>query len=136
MPPVASTAPQTSVAPQTTVTTPKIVIEASSVSPAQAVAVALNPAVLATVSTEEAEAVFEALAVDELNDAQIDALVEAVQDAPLEVRETFEDTINIFGEGLDDYVPLGSNIPVGTRRTLIAVTAGVTLAAAGTRIRR
>lgn len=105
-------------------------------SPAQAVAVALNPAVLATVSTEEAEAVFEALAVDELNDAQIDALVEAVQDAPLEVRETFEDTINIFGEGLDDYVPIGSNIPVGTRRTLIAVTAGITLAAAGTRIRR
>lgn len=136
MPPVASTAPQTSVAPQTTVTTPQIVIEPSSVSPAQALAVALNPEVLATVSTEEAEAVFEALAVSELDNTQVAALIEAVQEAPTEVRETFEDTINIFGEGLDDYVPLGSNIPVGTRRTLIAVTAGITLAAAGTRIRR
>ena len=105
-------------------------------SQAQAVAVALNPEVLATVSTEEAEAVFEALAVDELSDAQIDALVEAVQEAPTEVRKTFENTINIFGEGLDDYVPLGSNVPVGTRRTLIAVTAGMALAAAGTRMGR
>jgi hypothetical protein len=44
--------------------------------------------------------------------------------------------VDVFKAGFDDYVPLGSNIPVGTRRTLIAVTAGITLAAAGTRIRR
>jgi hypothetical protein len=44
--------------------------------------------------------------------------------------------VDVFKAGFDDYVPLGSNIPVGERRTLIAVTAGITLAAAGTRIRR
>ena len=74
--------------------------------------------------------------VAELSDAQTEALIAAVQDAPTEIREEFEDTIDIFGEGLDTYVPTGSTIPVGERRTLIAVTAGITLAAAGTRIRR
>jgi hypothetical protein len=52
------------------------------------------------------------------------------------VREAFEEEVDVFKAGFDDYVPLGSNIPVGTRRTLIAITAGITLAAAGTRIRR
>jgi anthranilate phosphoribosyltransferase len=98
--------------------------------------IALNPQVLATVSSDQAEAVFEALSVSELTNTEVAALVEAVQEAPTEVRAAFEKEIDIFGEGLDDYVPLGSSIPVGTRRTLIAVTAGITLAAAGTRMRK
>ena len=102
----------------------------------QAAALAASPEVLAIVSTEQAAQIFEALNVGELSDAQTEALISAVQDAPTEIREEFEDTIDIFGEGLDTYVPTGSNIPVGERRTLIAVTAGITLAAAGTRIRR
>jgi len=106
------------------------------VSQAQAMSIALNPQVLATVSSDQAEAVFEALSVSELTNTEVAALVEAVQEAPTEVRAAFEKEIDIFGEGLDDYVPLGSSIPVGTRRTLIAVTAGITLAAAGTRMRK
>ena len=102
----------------------------------QATALASSPEVLAIVSTEQAAQIFEALDVAELSDAQTEALIAAVQDAPTEIRETFEDTIDIFKSALDTYVPVGSNIPVGTRRTLIAVTAGLTLAAAGTRIRR
>jgi len=102
----------------------------------QATALASSPEVLAIVSTEQAQQIFEALDVAELSDAQTEELIAAVQDAPTEIREEFEDTIDIFGEGLDDYTPTGSNIPVGERRTLIAVTAGITLAAAGTRIRR
>jgi len=101
----------------------------------QATALATNPEVLAVASAEQAQQIFEALDVTELDNAQIEALVAAVQDAPTEVREVFEETINVFGEGFDNYVPLGSNIPVSTRRTLIAVTAGITLAAAGTRMR-
>lgn len=104
--------------------------------PEQVTALATNPEVLAVVSTEQAAEIFEALDVGDLTDTEVEALIAAVQDAPTEIRETFEDTINIFGEGLDNYVPLGSTIPVGTRRTLIAVTAGITLAAAGSRIRR
>jgi hypothetical protein len=102
----------------------------------QATALASSPEVLAVISTEQAAEIFEALDVAELSDAQTEELIAAIESAPTEIREEFEDTINIFGEGLDDYTPTGSNIPVGERRTLIAVTAGITLAAAGTRIRR
>lgn len=102
----------------------------------QATALATSPEVLAIVSTEQAAQIFEALDVAELSDAQTEELIAAVQTAPTAIRETFEDTIDIFKSALDTYVPVGSNIPVGTRRTLIAVTAGLTLAAAGTRIRR
>lgn len=102
----------------------------------QAAALATSTEVLAVVSAQEAEQIFEALDVGDLTDTQTEQLIEAIESAPLEIREEFEDTINIFGEGLDDYTPVGSTIPVGERRTLIAVTAGITLAAAGTRIRR
>ena len=102
----------------------------------QATALASSPEVLAVITTEQAAQIFEALDVAELSDTQTEELIAAIESAPTEIREEFEDTIDIFGEGLDDYTPTGSNIPVGERRTLIAVTAGITLAAAGTRIRR
>ena len=102
----------------------------------QATALASSPEVLAVISTEQAAEIFEALDVAELSDTQTEELIAAIESAPTEIREEFEDTIDIFGEGLDTYVPTGSTIPVGERRTLIAVTAGITLAAAGTRIRR
>ena len=102
----------------------------------QAAALATSPEVLAAVSTEEAAQIFEALNVEELTDAQTEQLIEAIESAPLEIREQFEDSIDIFGEGLDDYTPTGSNIPVGERRTLIAATVGISLAAAGARIKR
>jgi hypothetical protein len=102
----------------------------------QATALASSPEVLAVISTEQAQQIFEALDVGALSDAQTEELIAAIESAPTEIREEFEDTIDIFGEGLDDYTPVGSTIPVGERRTLIAVTAGITLAAAGTRIRR
>jgi len=103
---------------------------------AQAIALATSPDVLAVVSSEQADQIFEALDVAELTDAQTEELIAAVQDAPAEVRSSFEDKIDIFKSALDTYVPLGSNIPVGQRRTLIAVGIGITLAAAGTRIKR
>jgi hypothetical protein len=102
----------------------------------QATALAMSSEVLAVVSTQEAAQIFEALDVEQLSDAQTEQLISAVQDAPTSIRQTFEDKVDIFKSALDTYVPVGSNIPVGTRRTLIAVTAGITLAAAGTRIRR
>jgi hypothetical protein len=102
----------------------------------QATALASSPEVLAVITTEQAQQIFEALDVGALSDTQTEELIAAIESASTEIREKFEDTIDIFGEGLDDYTPTGSNIPVGERRTLIAVTAGLTLAAAGTRIRR
>jgi hypothetical protein len=102
----------------------------------QATALASSPEVLAVITAEQAQQIFEVLDVGALSDAQTEELIAAIESAPTEIREEFEDTIDIFGEGLDDYTPTGSTIPVGERRTLIAVTAGITLAAAGTRIRR
>lgn len=102
----------------------------------QATALATSPEVLSVITQDQATQIFEVLDVAELSDQQTEQLIAAVQDAPTAIRESFENTIDIFKNALDTYVPVGSNIPVGTRRTLIAVTAGITLAAAGTRIRR
>ena len=103
---------------------------------AQATALASSPEVLAVITQEQATQIFEALDVAELSDAQTEELIAAVQTAPTKIRAAFESTIDIFKNALDTYVPIGSNIPVGTRRTLIAITAGITLATAGSRIRR
>jgi arginine utilization protein RocB len=85
--------------------------------------------VLATITAEEATQVFEALQIDELSDTQLEQLVEAVQNAPEEVRESFEEEIDIFGSGaVDSYVPIGSTVPVKTRRALIAIAAVASLA--------
>jgi len=101
----------------------------------QAEELASNPEVLAVITYDQAEEIFDTIDVTELDNTQIAELTEAIQGAPLAVQEAFEATIDIFG-GFDDYVPTGSNIPVGERRTLIAIAAGATLTAASTRMRR
>ena len=130
----------TSVPPTTTIAleSPQTTLPAvlSDVTPTQALTVALATETLQTLSASQATEIFASLPVDELSDTQIADITEAVQDAPTEVRESFEEEVDVFKAGFDDYVPIGSTIPVGERRTLIAVTAGITLAAAGTRIRR
>jgi len=107
--------------------------EGMEISEELAVAVAQSAEVVASLSSEEATAVFAAIEVDNLSAEEAQAIVEAVQDAPAEVREAFEEEINIFSPGFDNYVPRGSNVPLSTRRTLIAVAAGAAIAAAGTR---
>ena len=110
-------------------------ILATAVTADQAEALATNPDVLAVITEEQATQIFETIEVAALDETQIAELTAAIQDAPLKVQEAFEKTIDIFG-GFDDYVPTGSNIPVGERRTLIAIAAGTTLTAAGSKIRR
>ncbi len=53
-----------------------------------------------------------------------------MSDAPDEVKEQFEEQINIYGGQFDSYVPIGSVIPVGQRRTVVAVSMGVVVSAA------
>ncbi len=102
----------------------------------QATAIASSPAALAVLTSDQATQVFEALDVTELDNTQLEALAEAVTDAPTEVKEAFEDSVDIFSEGLGTYVPVDSKIPVSERQTLIAIAAGATLTAASTRMRR
>ena len=110
-------------------------ILATAVTPDQAEALASNPDVLAVITEEQATEIFETIEVQELDTTQIAELTEAIQGAPLAVQEAFEESIDIFG-GFDDYVPTGSNIPVGERRTLIAIAAGATLTAAGSKMKQ
>ena len=102
----------------------------------QAAAIASSPAALAVLTSDQATQVFEALDVTELDNTQLEALAEAVTDAPTEVKEAFEDSVDIFSEGLGTYVPVDSKIPVSERQTLIAIAAGATLTAASTRMKR
>jgi hypothetical protein len=102
----------------------------------QATAIASSPAALAVLTSDQATQVFEALDVTELDNTQLEALAEAVSDAPTEVKEAFEDSVDIFSDGLGTYVPVDSKIPVSERQTLIAIAAGATLTAASTRMRR
>ncbi len=102
----------------------------------QATAIASSPAALAVLTSDQATQVFEALDVTELDNTQLEDLAEAVTDAPTEVKEAFEDSVDIFSEGLGSYVPVDSKIPVSERQTLIAIAAGATLTAASTRMRR
>jgi hypothetical protein len=98
----------------------------------QATDLATSEKVLESIDADQAAEIFDAVAVDELTSAEEAALVAAVTDAPDEVKNAFEETIDIFAEGLDEYVALGSQVDVGTRRSLIAASAAVsTLTAAG-----
>lgn len=124
-----TTVPVTTTTENPTTTTTIAVVIPPAMSEEQAVELATSPEVLATITAEEATQVFEALNVEDLSDAQIEQLVAAVQDAPQEVREAFEESVDIFGGAVDTYVPVGSNIPVSQRRALIAI-AGVAAAAA------
>ena len=106
----------------------------STVTAAEAAEIATDPAKVSALSAEQAQEVFDAIEIDELTDEQVTELVTAVQDAPAEVREAFEEEVDIFSGGaLDTYVPLGSTVPVSTRRALIVITTVTAVAAVATR---
>lgn len=73
-------------------------------------------------TAQEAETAFAAVEVSELSEEQAVELIEAVQDAPEEVRAAFEQEVNVFDNKFNTYVPLGSTINVGQRKVLIAAT--------------
>jgi hypothetical protein len=88
-----------------------------------AAVLATSAAVLESITSDQASEIFSAIDTGSITEEVKAEIIDAVQDAPAEVKEAFEEEINIYAEGFDDYVPLGSNIDVGTRRSIIAVTA-------------
>ena len=111
--------------PETTTTTLPPIVAGETVEPEIAVAYATDPEKLATVTQDEATEIFDAIIVDELTPEQAAEIVAAVQDAPPEVREAFEEEINVFDGAFDTYVPLGSTVSVASRRTVTAATAAI-----------
>jgi hypothetical protein len=109
--------------------TPQEIIKAvatileSGIDTEQATELATNPELLATVTPEQAAEIFDALDITTLDASQAAQLVEAVQDAPVAVRESFEEQVNIFDGVVDSYVPIGSSVPISTRRLVIAAGA-------------
>jgi hypothetical protein len=97
----------------------------------QATDLATSEKVLKSIDGDQAAEIFDEIPVGELTAEEEEALVEAVTDAPEEIKNAFEETINVYAEGLDDYVPVGSNVDVGSRRTLLAASAALTAATAG-----
>jgi hypothetical protein len=109
--------------------TPQEIIKAvatileSGIDTEQATELATNAELLATVTPEQAAEIFDALDITTLDASQAAELVEAVQDAPVAVRESFEEQVNIFDGVVDSYVPIGSTVPISTRRLVIAAGA-------------
>lgn len=100
-------------------------IEAGQIDSDVATELATSPEVLQAVSGEEASGIFSAVEVSELTNELAAELVDAVQDAPKEVRQAFEAEINVFEGSFDTYTPIGSKVDVGTRRVVVAASAAM-----------
>ncbi len=95
----------------------------------QSIALLTEPQVVANLSVEQATELFDTLNPDDLSTSQADELVEILNTVPDEIKEAFEEEINVFGGAFDEYVPEGSapGVTVAVRRALVAV-AGLSLA--------
>jgi hypothetical protein len=95
----------------------------SGIDESEAAELASDEEFINSATQEQAEEVFSAINEDALTDEEAAAIVAAVQNAPLDVREVFEDVVDLFQGAFDDYFMIDSNISVGQRRTVIAVGA-------------
>lgn len=102
----------------------------------QAAAFVSSPAVLAAITTDQAEALFGEISTAELSEVEAEQVVAAVQDAPPSVRQAFESVLNIFSGFADNYVPFDSRIPVSERRALVALGAVLLAASPAPTLRR
>lgn len=87
----------------------------------------------ALAGSQDPEAVTEAIQevaanLENLTAEQLDQIVEAVNEAPAEVKREFENEVNVFTAGLDNYIPADSNVNVSQRRALVAIGAVLTAA--------
>ena len=97
----------------------------SDLSTEQATELVTNVQVLTALSSDQATQVFAEIQEAQLSEAAAETIAEALNnsDVPQEVKEAFEDEINIFGnDGFAGYVPVDSNVSVAVRRTIIAGT--------------
>jgi hypothetical protein len=100
-------------------------ILASEVTSEQAEQLVAAVEVLSAITGEQAQQLFQAIEPAQLSESMAAVISNAMNNpaVPDEVKEAFEDTLNIFGnDGFATYVPLGSNVNVAVRRTIIAGT--------------
>ena len=102
-------------------------IISSGVNNSEAQLLATSPAVLENISADTASTIFEAITESELTPSEGEEIVNALLNATTSVKEAFEEAINVFGGAVDTYVPVGSRVPVSSRRIII-ITAGLLVA--------
>ena len=96
----------------------------------QAADLAASEKVLESIDGEQATEIFDAVDVSSLTDEAAQEIVDAVQNASEEVKDAFEEEIDVFSGGFDSYVPTGSSISVEARRVVVAAGALVMAAPA------
>ena len=82
-----------------------------------------DPTVFDDLSETEVVELIAEIAGADLTDEQAAELSAVLSEAPDDVKKEFESQVDVFSGQFDTYVPVGSVVPVGTRRTLVAVTA-------------
>ena len=97
-------------------------ILATDVTSDQATQLATSAAVLESITGDQATEVFASIDTGELSGEEAAAIVEALLEAPTEVKKSFEEEINVFEGGFDEYVPTDSTVSVGVRRVVVAAT--------------
>ena len=96
----------------------------------QATELATSAKVLESIDGEQATEVFDAIVASEVTQEAGLEIVAALASAGEEVKEAFQEEINVFAGVFDTYVAIDSTIDVGDRRTVIAVGAAVAVAGA------
>lgn len=98
----------------------------------QATKLATSAKVLESIDADQATEIFDTIETGQLTETEAAAIVEAVQEAPDEVREAFEEELNVFEGAFDEYVPTGSEISVSERRVVVAASAVLSISYAVT----
>jgi hypothetical protein len=78
---------------------------------------------LNNLSIEDIQEIFSSINIEDLSTEEIDQIVETLNKAEDEIKESFEKEVNVYAGGFDDYIPAGSAIDVGSRKTVIAAAA-------------
>lgn len=97
----------------------------SEITSEQAEQLVASTEILSAVTPEQAQQLFEQIEETQLSESMAALIADALNDpsVPDEVKEVFEESINIFGnDGFATYVPIGSAVNVAVRRTIIAGT--------------
>ena len=86
----------------------------------ESISAVFSEEVLNELDDDQVTELIDAIVPSELSDDQALALSEALTDAPDNVKQEFEQEIDVFGGQFDTYVSTGSTVPVGARRVIVA----------------
>ena len=116
--PDTTTSSSTTLAIDTTTTVPPIQPDMSN---QQILQQAINPSVVESLSTIEAEVLFASLDEESVTEDQAALIIQALDEAPDEVKQAFEENVNVFSGLWSSYKMVGQTISVAERVTLVAV---------------